>query len=411
MISIFFLISIPESFLLMLISLVFLRQSFFFSKNNKKKNLLSVFLFATIPYSIFSRILNMLDINIYIRILLNSIMLSILIYPLLNIFGKKESIIEQIFEIGKVYICSLFSIFLLYIIEIFTISILQYLFNLDVSLIKSDIYVNFIFSIPSKLIFGSIIYLYYVKQNVNNNLISGLLDKNIYFFRIILFVQIIFTFLFSIYIHNKFVLNNILINLDSYTKFNIIFLIFIILLLEILFPWVIIASIRLNEYYKSLKYLSVDKDLFNIFENKLYEYYKKLNKLEILNLEVKELKFKSNTIKKDINEVGIFKENIKLNIETMDSMEKDFIQQIRDMQEKDILINKEIFEKKNEVNNIQMDLNDLIYNMKFLNGEEKRLLRYKYKEFKTDNWISNTLLKTLDDTITERVKLVESLFK
>lgn len=405
------LITMPEAFLLSYITLVFLKRVDFFYRKNMKNNIINIILFVVIPYSLLCDILYYFNINLYIRLLANALCMCVLMYMVLGYFNSGNSLIKQIFELPKLYVYSLLPLIFLYVIELINIFVLEHLFNFNENLIPSSFWVNFLFSLPVKLVLGFVVYLSYISNNLGDTFILKVFWNKNALFRRTLYVQIALNMLLIVLIYEKFVFNDILNSLELENKFLIIFFVFIILLLEILFPWIIIASIKLYEYNKGLKYVNIDKDLFKMFENKLYKYYKKLNKLDILKTELEKLENKRNVLKKDINEVGIFMNtNLKVDSET-NSMEKRFIQQIEELQQKYVLINKKVIEKKEKINNIKKDLIELIYNMEFLKEEEKQLLIYKYRRFKTDKWISSRLLKTEEEITERRIAIVEKLFR
>lgn len=175
--------------------------------------------------------------------------MCILMYMTLGYFNYKESFVRQIINFIKLYICSLLSLLLLYVLEIIDVVILQYLFNFNSALVSVDLWVNVAFTIPTKLILGFIVYINYVKHNINiaNSFLLGILWNKNFLYKRILYIQVVFNILLIVFIYNKFVLNNVLNSLEVENEFFIVFFIFITIIIETLLPWVTIASIKLKQ--------------------------------------------------------------------------------------------------------------------------------------------------------------------
>lgn len=240
-------VSIPEAYLLVYITLVILRRKEFFEKKYIKKNIAIITLFLVIPFIVFSVPLYYLDINLYIRLLMNAILLAFLIYVSLGYLGDFINTKKTIMDIGKVLFASIICFCILNILEVFVVILLQYLFNFDIGMIKSNVIINIIFALPTKLVMFFIIYLYYMKQNTPDSVVLNMVWRNKDIFKKFIFLQIIFNTIIAFIIYNKFVINNILEGLESEKQFFIIFLILIFIILEIMLPWFTIITMKLKQ--------------------------------------------------------------------------------------------------------------------------------------------------------------------
>lgn len=241
------LISVPETFLLAFITLIFLKRDDFFYKKNMRENIIALSLFIIVPFLLFSNILFYIGLGVYLRVFLNSILMTILMYLMLGYFGTGNSLKEHFIYIGKLYMLSLLPLLMLTIIEVFEFMLLQYLFNFNISLLNTNSIINFLISIPIQVILFFIVYINYVKVNTPDSLILGIVWKEKFFFREIIYIQIILNMILSVVIYNKFVINNVLNSLEFDKQFFIVFLIFSILLIEILLPWFIILTVKLKQ--------------------------------------------------------------------------------------------------------------------------------------------------------------------
>lgn len=407
----FLFVMVPETFLLTCNTLILLKRNDLFYKRNIKKVVINIILFITIPYSICGSVLYNFNMNIYIRLLLNSLCLCILLYIVLGYFSSKKFIKEQIIDGVKLYLYSLLPLLFLYTIEIISIVILKYLFNFDSSLIAIDISVNFLLTIVTKLVLGFITYINYAIYNFDNNFALGMFWSRKILLKQVIYFQMIINIALVIFIHDRFILNNSYVNKQ-------IFIIYMFILVEALIPWFIIVYLTLSQKKKAIRYITVNKNLFNRFENSLYNHYKSLMKVRDLNLEVSNLDIKRNIIRNEIEEIFMFmdldfrdKLNGEANIKEENITEKNVILETKKLNQKISLIDQKIDMEKNIIKKIQDKLSELECRIKYLNEEEKYILKYKYKEYKSDKWISVRLLKSVDEIIEKRVELVESIFK
>lgn len=240
-------ISIPETFLVSFIIFIFLKREDFFCRKNMKENIKVLGLFVVIPTLILSNVLYYFNLSLYLRIFINSISMTFFMYNMLGYFGTGVSFKDHIIDVLKLYISSLLTLLFSTMLEIFAIFMLQILFNFDVSLVNAGPITNYLLDIPRQLIMIFVVYLNYVKVNTPNSLILGIVWKEKFFFREIIYIQMVLNIILSIVIYNKFVINNVLNNLDHDKQFFIVFLIFLILLMEILLPWFIILTVKLKQ--------------------------------------------------------------------------------------------------------------------------------------------------------------------
>lgn len=241
------LIGIPETFLLVFIILIFLKRYEFLYRNNIKKNIFKVGVFVVLPHVVFAVTTFYLDINVWLRAFMNTIMLAFLTYAILGYFSKTYSTKENIIDIGKVYMSSLLSMVSLCILERSTVVLSEYLFGFNMIVSKATPLINFIFAIPTRIVMFFIVFLVYIKVNTRENLILNTIWKEKKYFKKTILIQVILNiFLFGI-IYNKLIINEFLINLDQEVSTFIVFLIIIIVVISNLLPWFIIYTIKLKQ--------------------------------------------------------------------------------------------------------------------------------------------------------------------
>lgn len=240
------LVGLPEAFLSVFIGLIFLKRYDFLYRKNMRENIIFMALYIVVPYLVFANILFYFDLNIHLRVIMNGLFMGILIYLSLAYY-KAPSIKKSMKALVEVCFCGLLSLFTLYILEVIVILILQYVFNFSMEQVAGGLFVNILFSLPSKILMFFIVYLNYIKQNTVDSIIMGMVWKNKYFFREIIYIQIIGNTILFVIIFNKFVVNNVISTLDVDKQFFIVFFVLILLIVEILFPWFIILTLKLKQ--------------------------------------------------------------------------------------------------------------------------------------------------------------------
>lgn len=241
------LISIPEAFLSVCISLIFLRRKDFFSRKLIKDNMVKITLFVVIPLTLFSVILYNVNMGLYLRMTMNILCLTFLIYISLGYLQTIGSIKKNTVNLLKVLLASSMPILLLYISEVILILLLQYLFNFDMSLIKSSVLINLIFSLPIRIITFFVVYMYYTRCNVLDSFILKIVWEEKKHLRKFIYIQVLVNTILFFIIYNKFVVNNILKTLEVGNQYFIVFFVLMIVILEILLPWFLVLNIRLKQ--------------------------------------------------------------------------------------------------------------------------------------------------------------------
>lgn len=165
----------------------------------------------------------------------------------------------------------------------------------------------------------------------------------------------------------------------------------------------------------------MDKELFKETEMKLYTYYKMINKLYILEFEIKELERQREDIKNDIKNTNIFMntdlntsinygDKVQKSNDGISYMEREMIHQINQYEKEIVSISKRIFEKKDTYRGIMRDIIVLKHNIKNLAEEERQILKYRYADNKSDEWISIELFGGVRSTAyRKRVEVVKNI--
>lgn len=240
-------ISIPLEFILVYISLIFLKEYDFLYKENLKGGFIKIGLFVICPYIVFSIITFYLDIDVNLRLIMNSIVQGFFTYSMLGYFWRNDNAKKYVVNIIKVYICSLVSLSILAILEILIIMVPQYIFGFDMLILKTTPLTNFIFEIPVIMTIFFIVYMNYVNINISDSLVLKMVWKGKKFFKKFIFIQIIFNILLLIIIFDKFIRNEFLVSLEQDIRTFIVFLVSTIIIIGNLIPWYIIYTLKLKQ--------------------------------------------------------------------------------------------------------------------------------------------------------------------
>lgn len=241
------LISIPEVYLLTYIILSLLKEYRFFYKGKVKEGFIKIGIFIVLQDSLFTIITFYLDIDLWIRVLMNSTMLAVLIYSILGYFGKESNLKEQFINIMKVYAASIIAFILLIFLELISFVIPQYVFGNGLIDLRTIPFTNFILVIPKFIIMFFIIYINYVNINISKSMVMNIIWKEKKLFKKIIFSQIGITILMYIGLYNDFIKKNVLLILNKDIRIFIILFIYTIMVIGNLLPWFIIYKLKLKQ--------------------------------------------------------------------------------------------------------------------------------------------------------------------
>lgn len=241
------LISIPEQFIMVFIILILLKEYDYLKRENIRNSFIKVGLLIVLPNVLFTTPTFYLDINIYLRLVMNSIMQGFLVYSMVGYWGRKIKVKEHIVNIIKVYGCSVISLGILMFLEVVSFIVPQYIFQYDMVISKTTPITNFIYSIPMNVIMFFIIYINYVNINTPKSLVLDMVWKGTSFFKKIICFQILITTGLCIIIYYNLIKNEILMFVDQDIRTFVVFLIFTIIVMGNFIPWYIIYTLKLKQ--------------------------------------------------------------------------------------------------------------------------------------------------------------------
>lgn len=290
-----FFISIPQNILVLFLILFLSKEYVYFKRNNFKRTFLDVLIMGALPSGFFMNWLYYYtDLNLTIRLILNVIIYFIFAFHIisynyrkteydnyLKAFKPYKTTYEERFEpritltdfnklfrretskyiftvegnsirlkyknIKRVLAVSILMVALIYTVEVSIILYLQYMFNLDMTSLSSNI-INSIFIIcPELILFLFCIYLGYVYVNTNNITLFKVWrdNKN---FRILTYIQSITTFIFTIVVYFIYNRTEFFHGLNPDIVYKLDTTLFTFLILHILIPWALVFKNELKKY-------------------------------------------------------------------------------------------------------------------------------------------------------------------
>lgn len=241
------LISIPEQFIMVLMVLILLKEYDYLYSENIKESFTKIMMFIIVPYVLFTVTTFYLDINVWLRVFMNSIMQAVLVYFVVGYFGKKDTVKEHILDIIRVYTCSVISFIILIFLEESILVLPQWVFKYEILELSKVPLTNFILAIPNLIIMTFIVYINYVNINVPKSVIFNMVWEGKKYFKKIIFFQTIITISLYGIIYDILIRSNILLSLNQDVRIFIVFLIFTIMIIGNLTPWFIVYTLKLKQ--------------------------------------------------------------------------------------------------------------------------------------------------------------------
>lgn len=283
-------IVIPLTFISVCLTLLLLKEYKYFKTQNLKTSIIDILIVCVLPTSFFfNYIYYFTNVNFFTRIFINSILYFIFINRLIK-FNLKEYLWNKHLEVYKpenlyfsqkfnnlfrretnkyvftiennkakviyknkigMYICITLVMILHYILEISTSLYLQYVININMKTLNTNIFDSIFISYPALFILSFCSYLGYVYINTGKLTLIDIWKKNKKF-RIVTYIQGITTFIFSILMYVYVLKDNLLHTLTSNLTFRIAIIIYMLLISYILVPWMLICREEVLKY--KLKY-------------------------------------------------------------------------------------------------------------------------------------------------------------
>lgn len=292
-------ISLPQSFIIIALVLLLLKEYEYFKKSNFKSTILAIMIIAGMQTAFFTNYLFYftslsLFVRLFFNILIGFIFVNIFLYSTLKESAYKkllkdikpyDTTFEERFNPRKEeydpkklfrretnkYIISIDSngtkfkyknkvgIFLsfvivliaLYSLEIFTNFYLQYVFHIDMNNLTSSNINTILVSYPTIIILAFCVYLGYVYVNTGEVSIINILKQNKKF-RLFTGIQYILTFIISVLVYIFIIKDNLVNVLDTNMILKVAMLLYLLLISEIFIPWVVIYRKEMLKY--RLKY-------------------------------------------------------------------------------------------------------------------------------------------------------------
>lgn len=233
-------VSVPEEFLMVLITLILMRRYDFIDRYNIENNLKKIMFIAVIPCVIlFSYTLYGLELNFYLKMIINAMVFYVLMLLLLK---SKEWL--------KLALFSMLSMFIVIILELTVNLILVYVFNLNTSVLNISPWINFIVVLPVRIIQFSIIYMIYLKKNALVNIsILNIWMENLAYRRLI-FLCLSVDICIGLFMYKEFTLEKSIEGVANGTQIFIIIALFILLVMNIVIPWITVLITYPSGAYK-----------------------------------------------------------------------------------------------------------------------------------------------------------------
>ncbi|KMT22916.1 hypothetical protein [Clostridium cylindrosporum] len=233
--------SIPEEIFIVAMALIFMKRFDYIDKYLLKINLIKVLSIVVVPSAILSNIMvYVLHINENLNLIINILSMVIMICILLK--TKK---------VFKVVMYLLFSVVVFMIIQLTTVGMIFYVLSLDGDIINQSAIMNFKLTLPGRIIEFTIIYLIYLKKNSMSEFKIMKVWMGNFPLRITTIIYSIINIFICMIIYSSFINNNSLKCLLQNTQILIVTIIFVLLILNFMLPWIIILTIYPSERYRS----------------------------------------------------------------------------------------------------------------------------------------------------------------
>ncbi|AEV66783.1 hypothetical protein Clocl_0025 [Acetivibrio clariflavus DSM 19732] len=241
----FLLISLPEAFLIGILSILSVGKFSFFSEN--KKNIIRILIYAIISAALSLYFHNRVSGE-------ESLLVYILITPLLFIFLLKLKLYESI-------IASIFGLALQVITEVLWLSFAQPFIASNIDFIYSNTILLFLLSLPTRMLQLALIILSYKFRIKIIDFERKDVKKKEYYIQIIVYVLSVSTLVFLAFLLTKMVIfgdpNEVLSIDGSLIRINIYLILFVIIILTL-------AVKNTTDYYKNKNKLNTNEFLQNI---------------------------------------------------------------------------------------------------------------------------------------------------
>lgn len=251
-----FIISVPEEFFITILILILLGRYDYLDKENWKQNIVKILLISVIPMAGF------LNVCQYTYMTLNVTWVGSLKDVLgIIIMAIAIKILCKDIKISKVLGMTLIAFVIFAVIQISLLSIIVYGLRTGISYFNQSPFLNFIITIPERLVQYGIIGFVIIKKNSlspNVNLLKHMLKNKI--LKRILFVSSMVYLTMLIWIGKNFFVSGMLLPLDETAQ---VFIIIITLITVVGVPiaiWLITISIYQQEDYLRKKILGGETD-------------------------------------------------------------------------------------------------------------------------------------------------------
>lgn len=281
-------IGIPQTLIILLLSLVIIKEHDYLKSCNFSQSLRDVVFMGGIQSAFFvNALFYFSNLALFPRLILNILIYSLFIYQILksskqevlrNTYLHPKNVEERPFADEKtlkfsfrqqtqkyiytisdnidkfkyknkkgIFFSVVFLLGILFIIEVFTSIYLQYVFKFDMNSIPNNIFNSILFTYPELIILSFAIYLAYVYVNTKDVTILKIwkISKT---FRITTYIQITTTFIFSIGVYMFVIKDNLLQFLNPDTSYKIALILYTLLILHILIPWSLILNKEIKEH-------------------------------------------------------------------------------------------------------------------------------------------------------------------
>ncbi|KMT22915.1 hypothetical protein [Clostridium cylindrosporum] len=234
------LISIPEELVITLMTIMWIGRYDLLDRYSIRKNLIKIMIVVVVPcVVIFSTNIFVLKLDMHLRVITNVTIFSILMLILL----KSK-------DVKKVTSFSLMVFVLIFIQDIITFLIVVYLLKIDVSTLDFYPGVNFLITLPERIIQYGIVYFLYLKKNALVSVDVARLWRDNQFYRSSILIPASVNLIILIILYNYFVVKRSLVLLAENLQLMIVVIVLALVALNIMIPWITLMSVFPKEKYK-----------------------------------------------------------------------------------------------------------------------------------------------------------------
>ena len=167
----------------------------------------------------------------------------------------------------------------------------------------------------------------------------------------------------------------------------------------------------------------IDKETFRRTEARLYNYYKQLKVLEKIKCKIELLKMQKNEIEKEMQNlsgltlevyanmgIDYSRDKIQTTSTGVGESERETIKYITRMEKERDLKTRDIMKCNARMREIEVQTQDMEYNLSMLNEECRRFIEWKYAESKSIEWVAEEMyLGSRATAYRKRDELVEGI--